>query len=143
MKSFLIISELWINWIRNKLKRTMNEVWVLARATHEYMLHMNRYTWTKNLQFMCKIKCNKCIYACTPNDKDVIKIFMIQMLIRRLGVWTCCQILNPYGTFLQVNAWEVKWFIFVMIFLVFIILILFQFFLTKHIILKFSIELLF
>lgn len=136
-----------MNYESIELEMNSNELWmnykVLASATHEYMLHMNCYTWTKNLQFMCKIKCNKWIYACTPNDKDVIKIFMIQTLIRRLGVWTCCQILNPYGTFLWVNAWEVKWFNFVMIFLYFIILISFQFFLAKHIILKFSIEILF
>lgn len=127
-------NKLWMNY-----EWTMNVSWcnTWIYATYEC------YTWTKNLQFIRKIKCNKWIYACTPNDKDVIKIFMIQMSIRRLVVWTCCQILNPYGTFLWVNAWEVKWFNFVMIFLVFIILILFQFFLTKHIILKFSIELLF
>jgi hypothetical protein len=102
LKTFLIISELWINWIENELKWTMNELQVLVGATHEYiatyeLLHMN-----KNLQLLCKIKCNTWIYyACTPNDKDVIKIFMIQMLIRRLGVWTCCQILDLYGIFFE------------------------------------------
>lgn len=80
---------------------TMNKLQVLIGATHEHMLHMNCYTWRKKLQLMCKIKCNTWIYACIANDKDVIKIFMIQTLIRRLGVWRCCQILNPYGIFFE------------------------------------------
>jgi hypothetical protein len=48
--------------------------------------------------------------------------------------------LEPIWNIFWVNAWEVQWFNFVTIFFGFIAFILFQFFLTKHIILNFSID---
>lgn len=63
LKTFLIISELWINWIKNELKWTMNEQQVLVGATHKYMLHINK-KFTIHVEHVTCLMCFRRISSC-------------------------------------------------------------------------------